>query len=45
MKTLNTSFRDIEETAEKAVKSYLLNKTKSLKDAKDYIEVLKGTVK
>ena len=45
MKTLNTSFRDIEETAEKAVKSYLLNKTKTLKDAKDYIEVLKGTVK
>ena len=42
MKTLNTSFRDIEETAEKAVKDYLLSKTKSLKDAKDYINKLKG---
>ena len=45
MKTLNTSFRDIEETAEKAVKTHILNKTKSLKDAKDYIESLKGAVK
>ena len=42
MKTLNTSFRDVEQTAEKAVKDYLLSKTKSLKDAKDYINKLKG---
>lgn len=45
MKTLNTSFRDIEETAEKAVKTHILGRTKSLKDAKDYIESLKGAVK
>lgn len=45
IKTLNTSFRDIEETAEKSVKAYLLNKTKSLGDAKIYIEKLKEEVK
>lgn len=40
MKTSNTSFRDIEETAKGVVKQYILNKTKSLGDAKSYLEKL-----
>lgn len=37
MKGLNSSFRDVEETAEKAIKEYIRNKTKSLGDAKEFL--------
>jgi len=40
MKTLNTSFRDEEKTAEEAVKDHILNKCKGLNDAKQYIKGL-----
>lgn len=38
MKKLNTSFRDIEEIAESQVKQYILNCTKTLTDAKAWLE-------
>ena len=37
MRGLNTSFRDVEQTAEKGVKDFILNKTKKLQDAKDFL--------
>jgi len=37
MKKLNTSFRDVEQVAEEQVKQYILNKTKSLGDAKEFL--------
>lgn len=38
MKTLNTSFKDVEKTAEAAVKGYILKQCKGLNDAKLYIK-------
>lgn len=40
MKTLDTSFRDIEETAKKAVKDYLLKKYNTLTSAKEFLNSL-----
>ena len=40
MKTANTSFRDIEETAKKAVKDYLLKKYNTLTSAKEFLNSL-----
>lgn len=40
MKTLNTSFRDIEDTAKKAVKDYLLKKYNTLTSAKEFLNSL-----
>jgi len=40
MKTLNTSFRDVEKTAEIAVKDYILKRCKSLTKAKEFIDSL-----
>lgn len=37
MKTLNSSFREINEVAEKAVKEHILRQCKSLSDAKEYV--------
>jgi len=37
MKGLNTSFRDVEKTAESAVKAYMLKRCKSLGDAREYV--------
>ncbi len=42
MKTLNTSFRDVEKTAEEQVKLYIMRKCNGLNDAKKYLEGLKG---
>ena len=38
MKTLNTSFRDVEQTASKAIKELILKRTKSLTDAKEWLQ-------
>ena len=40
MRGLNSSFRDIEQTAEQGVKSYLLAKTKSLTAAKEFLAAI-----
>lgn len=40
MKTLNTSFRDVEKTAESSVKEYILRECNSLGKAKSYLEKL-----
>ena len=40
MKTLNTSFRDVEKTAESSVKEYLLRECNSFGKARSYIEGL-----
>jgi len=40
MKTLNTSFRDIEETAKNAVKTYMLKKYNSLTAARELLKTL-----
>lgn len=40
MKTLNTSFRDVEATAENAIKEYILKQCKTLSSAKEYLERL-----
>lgn len=37
-KNLNTSFRDIEEIAEKSVKEFILKKTRTLTDAREFIK-------
>lgn len=37
MRNLNTSFTEVEQIAEKSVKEFILNKTKRLKDAKDWL--------
>ena len=42
MKTLNTSFRDVENTAVNAIKDYFLRSYNSLGSAKEYIESLKS---
>lgn len=41
MKTLNTSFRDVEDTAKKAVTDFLLKKYNSLTTARDFFKTLK----
>lgn len=41
MKTLNTSFRDVENTAVNAIKDYFLRSYNSLGSAKEYIESLR----
>ena len=38
MKTLNTSFRDVEQIAEKQVKMYILNNTNTLTKAKEFLK-------
>jgi hypothetical protein len=40
MKSLNTSFRDVEKTAEDAVKVYIEKRCNGLNDAKAWIEGL-----
>jgi len=40
MKTLNTSFRDVEKTAENAIKEYILRQCKTLSSAKEFVEEL-----
>ena len=40
MKTLNTSFRDVEKTAENAIKEYILRQCKTLGSAKEFVEGL-----
>lgn len=40
MKTLNTSFRDVEQTAVKAVKDFMLKKYNTLTSAKDFLNSL-----
>lgn len=37
-KNLNTSFRDIEEIAEKSVKEFILKKTRTLTDAREFLK-------
>ena len=37
-KNLNTSFRDIEEIAEKSVKEFIFKKTRTLTDAREFIK-------
>lgn len=38
MKNLHTSFKEVEQVAEKSVKEFILNKTKKLGDAKDWLK-------
>jgi len=40
MKKLNTSFKDVEKTAEEAIKEFILNKTKKLGDAEKWLKTL-----
>lgn len=42
MKKLNTSFRDVEETARTEVKNHILNRTKTLSGAKEYLQNIQG---
>lgn len=37
MKKLNASFRDVEQVAERGVKDYILNKTRTLRGAKEFL--------
>mgnify|MGYP001113117773 FL=1 len=37
MKKLNSSFRDVEQVAEQGVKNYILNKTRTLGGAKEFL--------
>jgi RNA ligase len=41
MKGLNTSFRDVEATAEEAIKQYILGRTKTLTKAREFLEQIK----
>jgi T4 RnlA family RNA ligase len=43
MKTLNNSFRDVEQVAEEQVKHYILKQCKTLGDAKDYTNKLRSS--
>ena len=43
MKTISTSFRDIESTAEKLVKETIIKRTNSLTKAKDFIDSIDST--
>ena len=44
MKTLDTSFRDVEETAKKAVGEYILKKYNTLTEARNLFKVLNSKI-